>query len=116
MCIEDCLCHAQTEGLCRLCMQCQPERQIRVIRRHLKNRKAQQNGDVDERVFNSLIWEMEGMTARACNLLVHMDAQTIGELIHLSREDLLKQRNCGKKTAAVIEKALAKLGLKLSNP
>lgn len=112
--IEDCLCHPQIQGLCHLCMQCHPERQVRVIRRHLSIRSALQPcGNVDRHVLSTPVYNMDGMTMRACNVLANLNIQTIAQLIHLSREDLLKHRNCGRTTVNVIEDALEKLGLKL---
>jgi hypothetical protein len=114
--IRECGCHPTIMGICHLCNSHHPDRMLLTIRRYLRNTKIKQKISVDERILNRTIYEMEGITVRACNLLANIDAQTIAELIHLSREDLLKQRNCGKKTVAVIEKGLAKLGLKLRKP
>jgi hypothetical protein len=119
--IQKCGCHPQIEGVCHLCNTDHPDRMVQTIRRQLKNRKAQHIGDyhcrdVDMRVLSRTIYEMDGMTIRACNVLANLNIHTIAELIHLSREDLLKHRNCGRKTVNVIQDALEKLGLKLQRP
>jgi DNA-directed RNA polymerase alpha subunit len=67
----------------------------------------------DQRL-NYTIFGMPGINQRACNALCHIDAQTIGELVKLTKKQLLQIPNCGKKTVAVIESALARMGLQLA--
>ena len=53
--------------------------------------------------------EMAIISVRARNVLQCLDADNPGELLKLSHDELMHARNCGKKTAAEIEKLQCKL-------
>lgn len=53
------------------------------------------------------------LSVRALNVLAHKGVKTIGDLIALTRIDLLKLPHCGKRTIREYEKALATYGLKI---
>lgn len=63
-------------------------------------------------LYSIKINELE-LSVRAWNVLDAMKVRTIGELIHLSAEDLIRTRNCGRKTVLDIEWALSLYGLQL---
>lgn len=53
------------------------------------------------------------LSVRAFNCLKRANVQTVEDLTHLSRSDLMKVRNMGKKSIAEVEKKLADKGLAL---
>lgn len=54
------------------------------------------------------------VSTRAINILIDNKCKTIGDVVLLSRKNLLATRGCGKLTLHEIEAALAKSNLKLS--
>jgi DNA-directed RNA polymerase subunit alpha len=50
---------------------------------------------------------------RAANILDNVNINTVGELVTRTEKDLLKYRNCGKKTVKEIQSKLQELGLSL---
>lgn len=49
---------------------------------------------------------------KAYNIIKYLEINTVGDLLKKSKVEVMRTRNCGKKTIADIDKVLGKLGLK----
>lgn len=58
--------------------------------------------------------ETLGLHTRAWNCLAKKGVICIGQLVQMTDRDLLKQKNCGRKTLKEIKDALAELGVGLN--
>lgn len=54
------------------------------------------------------------LTTRTVNVLVANGIETIGDLVGWSRKDIIRQRNCGKKSYRELTNLLERLGLSWS--
>ena len=77
--------------------------------------KIPQTGEIPDERYNHPIHELE-LSIRSENCLLRGGIQTIGDLVHKSREDLLKIRNLGRKSLTEIEEKIAACGYSLMPP
>ncbi|MFH1488184.1 MAG: sigma factor-like helix-turn-helix DNA-binding protein [Pseudomonadota bacterium] len=67
-----------------------------------------------ENVFENQQIEVLNLSTRARNVLDNINVKTVGQLMNLTKSDLMRTRNCGHFTTNEIVKALARFGANLT--
>jgi len=81
-----------------------------AVRKHLSGSTAKITPD---RRWQDIKLDEETLTVRAKNALYAARVSTLGELAMLSKNELLKKKNCGRKTIDELEQLLARHGARL---
>lgn len=78
-------------------------------------REEEKNLSEEERTKEVLFTEIDqwDLSTRSTTVLENYDVRTVGDLIKLTKNDLIRYKNFGKKSLNEIQKRLAEVGLKL---